>query len=182
MHTAGVTDVKPRTMVGSMASVAIIGSLRRSTLPVCNAWPVITTEVHSSASASTIHELLVDVDAWSVWSPHVASVEATTRRVEPGWVGSTRAFFSPAATSMVVDDVRADGGYTWHSSIGPWRLDYDNSIVAADHGTIVRFSAALGGPAGPLLERIVAPLSRAGQRRRMARLVRLAELIEHQTR
>ena len=93
---------------------------------------MITTEIDSSAAPATIHELLVDVDSWSLWSPHVASVTAVTRRIAPGWTGATRAFFSPGATSMIVDDVRADGGYTWHTTLGPWRLDYDNHVAAAD--------------------------------------------------
>ena len=48
---------------------------------VCDPVPVITTEIRSSAAPSTIHELLVDVDAWTVWSPHVASVDADAARL-----------------------------------------------------------------------------------------------------
>ncbi len=139
---------------------------------------MITTEVRSTARPATVHELLVDVDAWSVWSPHVRAVDAETRRVEPGWVGATRAFFSPAPTEMVVDEVRPDGGYTWHATLGPWRLEYDNAVVPADGGSTVRFAAELHGPASALIERLVAPMSSLGQRRRMARLARLAELLE----
>lgn len=139
---------------------------------------MISTETRSTAAPATVHELLIDVDAWRVWSPHVASVEATTRRVEHGWVGATRAFFSPAATSMTVDDVRPDGGYTWHSNVGPWRLDYDNAVVPDNGGSFLRFTARLTGPAAQPLERLVAPLSAYGQRRRMARLAALAELVE----
>jgi hypothetical protein len=142
---------------------------------------VITTEIDSSAAPATIHELLVDVDSWSLWSPHVASVTAATRRITPGWTGATRAFFSPGATSMIVDDVRADGGYTWHSTLGPWRLDYDNHVAAADDRSTLRFTAQFAGPAGSLIERLVAPLSARGQRRRMARLAQLAELLERNT-
>ena len=146
---------------------------------MCDPVPVITTEIRSTAAPSTIHELLVDVDAWSVWSPHVASVDAETRRVSAGWVGATRAFFAPGATSMIVDDVRPDGGYTWHSTLGPWRLDYDNHVAAAGGGgSTLRFTARLSGPAGAALERLVLPLSALGQRRRMTRLARLAELLE----
>ncbi len=86
---------------------------------MCQTPGVITTELRSSANAVTIHELLVDVESWSVWSPHVASVEAGERRVGDGWVGATRAFFSPGATPMVVDVVRPDGGFAWHSTLGP---------------------------------------------------------------
>ena len=139
---------------------------------------VIVTEIVSSAAPATIHELLVDVDAWSAWSPHVASVETSERRVGPGWTGATRAFFSPGATSMIVDEVRPDGGYTWHSTVGPWRLDYDNAVLPAESGSTLRFTAELRGPAAEVIERLVAPLSARGQRRRMVRLARLAELLE----
>lgn len=139
---------------------------------------MIATEVVSSASPATVHELLVDVDAWSVWSPHVASVEAHDRRVTPGWTGATRAFFSPGATKMVVDDVRPSGGYAWHSTLGPWRLDYDNAVAPSEEGSTLRFTAELRGPAAEVIERLVAPISALGQRRRMARLARLAEFVE----
>ncbi|MEM7274265.1 MAG: hypothetical protein AAF547_14375, partial [Actinomycetota bacterium] len=62
---------------------------------------MIRTEVHGRASAATVHELLVDVDAWGLWSPHVASVVADSDRVAPGWTGATRAFFAPSATVMI---------------------------------------------------------------------------------
>lgn len=139
---------------------------------------MIITEVDSSAAPSTIHRLLVDVDAWSIWSPHVASVEASTREVASGWTGETRAFFSPTATSMTVDEVRPDGGYTWHSTLGPWRLDYDNAVAASGAGSTLRFTASLSGPASRFVERLVSPVSAFGQRRRMTRLSRLAELVE----
>lgn len=139
---------------------------------------MIATEVESTASPAAVHELLVDVDAWSIWSPHVASVTAPSRRVTPGWVGSTRAFFSPGATSMIVDDVHPDGGYHWHSTLGPWRLDYENRVVPLGDGSNLRFTARLSGPAAGIVEPLVAPLSARGQRRRMTRLARLAELLD----
>ena len=145
---------------------------------VCETHPVIRTEVRSTARPATLHELLVDVDAWPVWSPHVASVEAAERRVTNGWKGATRAFFAPGATSMVVSEVRPDGGYSWHSTLGPWRLEYDNAVEPDGDGSVLRFTAELSGPAAPFVERLVAPLSGLGQRRRMARLARLAELVE----
>lgn len=147
---------------------------------MCHPDLVITTEIESSANPATVHELLVDVDSWSVWSPHVASVDATSRRVGPGWTGVTRAFFSPAATAMFVSEVRPVGGYRWHSVAGPWRLDYDNAVDAADDGSTIRFTAELTGPAASVVERVVAPLSALGQRRRMHRLARTAELLERQ--
>ena len=147
-------------------------------MDLCQPGAVIVTEIDSSASPATIHDLLVDVDAWSIWSPHVASVECSERRVRSGWSGVTRAFFSPGATSMIVDEVRLDGGYTWHSTLGPWRLDYENAVVVARGGSTLRFAADLHGPAARVIERLVAPLSALGQRRRMVRLARLAELVE----
>lgn len=140
---------------------------------------MIATTIRSTAAAATVHDLLVDVDAWAVWSPHVARVDAAERRLRDGWYGRTRAFFSPVATPMAVDEVRPDGGYTWHAAVGPWRLDYDNAVVADPRGgSVITFSADLQGPAAEVIERAVAPLSALGQRRRMTRLRRLAELVE----
>ncbi len=139
----------------------------------------IRTELVSTASPSTVHRLLVDVEAWAVWSPHVASVDPPTGDVEPGWEGATRAFFSPAPTEMIVDDVVADGGYTWHCTVGPWTLRYRNQVApGVTSGSTITFEAELEGPAAAAIERVVAPLSALGQRRRMHRLARLAELIE----
>ena len=70
---------------------------------------------------------------------------------------------------MVVDAVLPEGGYTWHSTVGPWRLDYDNVVAPADDGSRLRFTARLNGPASARIERLVAPLSALGQRRRIAR-------------
>lgn len=58
------------------------------------------------------------------------------------------------------------------------RLDYDNAVLSDGPGSMLRFTARLSGPAAEHLERVVAPLSALGQRRRMARLARLAELFE----
>lgn len=141
---------------------------------------MITTETPTTAEPTTIHALLTDVDAWAHWSPHVASVECDSRQVESGWVGETRAFFAPSATTMIVDEVRPDGGYRWHSTVGPWRLEYDNAVEPTGVGSMVRFTATLHGPASTLIERVVAPLSARGQRRRMQRLADLGELVERQ--
>ena len=142
---------------------------------------MISTEMPCRASAASVHELLVDVDAWSVWSPHVASVEASERRITPGWTGATRAFFAPGATTMTVDELVPDGGYRWHSRFGPWRLDYENRVDAAATGCLLRFTARLSGPGSRAIERLVAPISAYGQRRRMNRLARLAELMERRS-
>ncbi|MEM9711618.1 MAG: SRPBCC family protein [Actinomycetota bacterium] len=139
----------------------------------------ITTSLVSTAEPSTIHRLLVDVEAWSIWSPHVASVDPPTGEVAAGWEGSTRAFFSPGATEMIVDEVIADGGYTWHCAVGPWTLRYRNAVTAGvNGGSTITFAADLHGPAATVIERIVGPVSALGQRRRMHRLARSAELVE----
>jgi len=140
---------------------------------------MIVTAVSTSAAPATVHELLVDVDAWSLWSPHVAELDAPSRRVTAGWVGRPRAFFAPMAVAMVVDAVHDDGGYDWHSTLGPWTLSYRNRVSPdPGAGSTIEFSAVLTGPAGSVIERIVAPLSARGQRRRMQRLADLAELAE----
>lgn len=143
---------------------------------------MISREQSTTAHPATVHALLVDVDSWSLWSPHVSSVEARSRRLHEGWQGDTRAFFAPRPTSMIVDEIRPDGGYRWHSSVGPWTLRYDNRVDAEPGGATVRFAAELEGPAARLLERLVAPLSSLGQRRRIQRLTELAELVERQGR
>ncbi len=139
---------------------------------------MIATEIRCAAAPATVHELLVDVDSWELWSPHVAHVDAPARRIGNGWSGGTRAFFAPVATPMVVDEVRVDGGYSWHSTLGPWRLDYDNAVRPDGGGSAIRFEARLSGPGAEWLERLVAPLSARGQRRRMRRLAHLAELVD----
>ena len=158
--------------------VSVAGAGTRGSPSLCQTPGVIVTELRSSADPATIHELLVDVESWSVWSPHVASVEADDRRVGDGWEGVTRAFFSPGATPMVVDVVRPDRGYRWHSTLGPWRLDYDNLVEPDGAGSVLQFTAELSGPMAGVIEQLVAPLSSLGQRRRMARLAKLAELID----
>ncbi len=149
---------------------------------MCEGLGVITTEIRCAATPATVHELLVDVDSWELWSPHVRRVDAPTRRIGDGWAGGTRAFFAPVATPMVVDEVRVDGGYAWHATLGPWRLDYDNAVRPDGEGSTIRFEARLGGPLAERLERLVAPLSARGQRRRMRRLAHLAELVDGRAR
>ena len=144
---------------------------------------MITSERHSDASPAIIHELLVDVDSWRLWAPHIASIESSAPRIEVGWAGRTRAFFAPLTTSMVVDDVFPDGGYDWHSTLGPWKLRYQNRVEPAAGngsagGSTIRFAAGLDGPLSVLLQAIVSPLSAYGQRRRMRRLAQLADVVE----
>lgn len=141
---------------------------------------MITTETPCAAPASVVHDLLVDTSAWELWAPHVASVRSDTLKVHDGWTGDVRANFSPTATTMTVDEVCPDGGYSWHSTMGPWRLDYDNHVQPDGTGCRLVWRARLSGPLAGLLERLVAPLSSFGQRRRTSRLARLAERLAPQ--
>jgi len=43
--------------------------------------PMIRTELVSTSSRGTIHELLVDIGVWAEWSPHVAGRRAEQPRV-----------------------------------------------------------------------------------------------------
>ena len=60
-------------------------------------------------------------------------------------------------------------------------LRYDNRVEADGRWTTVRLTARLEGPAARFLERLVTPVSALGQRRRIARLVELAELIDRRS-
>ncbi len=125
-----------------------------------------------------MHALLVEVRAWSVWSPHIASVDPPSGRLHPGWRGQVRAWFSPVPTEMVVDAVRPGEGIAWHSRGLGHVLRYENRIAAEGAGSRVTFTARVEGPLGPALTRLAAPLSALGQRRRLERLDRLARLFE----
>jgi len=127
------------------------------------------------APAARVHELLVDVDAWQLWSPHVVSVTPSGGRVSDGWVGRVRPFFGPA-TTMRVTSVRPDGGYSWSTRALGHRLDYDWSVrPLGDDRCVVSVSADVHGPASTATERVVGWLSAFGQRRRLERLAVLAE-------
>ncbi len=139
---------------------------------------MIESDLTTTASPAVVHELLVDVESWRLWSPHISSVESSEPRIDVGWAGRTRAFFSPMSTAMVVDDVYPDGGYDWHSTLGPWKLRYQNRVEHAKGGALIRFSAGLDGPLSSILQLIVSPISAFGQRRRIRRLAHLAETVE----
>jgi hypothetical protein len=142
---------------------------------------VIETTEFSHAPPELVHRLLVDIPAWSVWSPHVAEVQPAVGQVEVGDVVRTRAWFAPRATDMVVTGVEPGRGMSWRSTVGPWTLRYENRLEPEAGGTLLRFEAELDGPGAGALEAVVAPLSRLGQRRRMRRLARLAELVHEGT-
>jgi hypothetical protein len=79
---------------------------------------------------------------------------------------------------MVVDSVVPGEGIAWHSVGLGHVLRYENRVVAEAGGSHVTFAAEVQGPLGPTLTRLAAPLSALGQRRRLARLDRLARLLE----
>ena len=128
-----------------------------------------------AAPAARVHDLLTDVDAWRLWSPHVVEVTPAGGRVEDGWQGRVRPFFGPA-TTMDVTQVRPDGGYAWSSTALAHRLDYDWRVrpLGADR-CVVSVTATMHGPLARLVEVAVGGLSAFGQRRRLERLALLAE-------
>ena len=132
-----------------------------------------------AAPASRVHDLLTDVDAWQLWSPHVVRVEpldgSSADRVHDGWSGRVRPFFGPA-TTMRVTQVVPDRGYRWSTTALRHRLDYAHEVrPLGEDRCVVQFSADVHGPAASVVEQLVGWLSAFGQRRRLARLAALAE-------
>lgn len=134
------------------------------------------------AAPEVVHDLLTDIGSWSVWSPHIAQVKPRRGHVAAGDVVRTRAFFSPVATPMHVDAVTPARGIRWHSTAFGHRLSYENRVEPAPEGARVTFTARIEGPAAGPLTLMTRPLSAFGQRRRIARLGRLAALVEHERR
>ena len=133
------------------------------------------------ADPQVVQRLLTDIAAWRLWSPHIASVVPDHGTVRPGQTVSTRAWFSPAVTPMHVDWVRPGEGMGWHSRAAGHRLTYENRVVPLRRGgTCISFTARVEGPAAGAITAVAAPLSRLGMRRRIARLARLALLVQHQ--
>jgi len=128
-----------------------------------------------AAPAARVADLLTDVDAWQLWSPHVVSVDPPGGRVHEGWTGRVRPFFGPA-TTMHVTSLTPDRGYRWSTRALWHRLEYVHTVTPLDAGRcVVEFRAEVHGPAASLVERLVGALSGFGQRRRLARLAVLAE-------
>lgn len=133
---------------------------------------------HAAAPPEVVDRLLRDIAAWRLWSPHVASVKPDRGEVRGGDVVATRAFFSPVTTPMHVDWARPGEGMGWHSEAFGHRLDYVNRVErAAGAGATIEFTATVTGPAAGLVSALARPFSLLGQRRRMARLAALAELV-----
>ncbi len=144
--------------------------------------PPITASLEvPDADPQTVHALLTDIAAWRLWSPHVASVVPGHGMVRAGQTVATRAFFSPAVTPMHVDWVRPGEGMGWHSRAAGHELRYENRVEPlAGGGTRIAFSARVDGPAARLITALATPVSRLGMRCRMARLARLAVLVQRQ--
>lgn len=137
---------------------------------------VITSARDVAAPPAVVHALLVDVGAWRLWSPHLAWIEREAGPVGEGETIGVRAWFSPTPTPMRIAWVRPDGGMGWESEGLGHRLHYEHRVDPGHLGSEVTFRAWVQGPRGAGLTRLAAPLSAWGQRQRLARLGRLAEL------
>ena len=139
--------------------------------------PVIRSRRDVAAPAPLVHDLLVDVGAWGLWSPHVARVEPSSGRVAAGQRLMVRPWFGPP-TRMDVEVVVEERGMTWSTPAAGHVLRYEQQVEpTGDASCRVTFTAQVEGPAGSLVTRVAAPLSALGQRRRLARLGALAELL-----
>lgn len=142
---------------------------------------MIRSEQVVPAPAQVVHDLITDVAAWEVWSPHVASVtvlRGDTDRVHEGWVGRVRPWFGPA-TAMEVTAAEPGSGITWRSRAAGYELRYRDGVDAlGDDVSRIVFEAELEGPGAAVLERLIAPLSALGQRRRMRRLAAMARVVD----
>ncbi len=129
------------------------------------------------APAALVHDLLTDVAAWRSWSPHVASVEPAQGHVRAGQDFRVRPWFGPT-TRMHVETVTPDAGMTWSTPGLGYVLRYRQEVRPISGASCeVVFTATVDGPAGAVVTRAAAPLSALGQRRRLARLAALAELV-----
>jgi hypothetical protein len=131
-----------------------------------------------AAPAAVVHAVLTDVRAWRLWSPHIARVDTTEQVVEgAGWSGLVKPWFGPA-TRMDVTWCEPGRGIRWTSMAGGYRLEYADLVDPDSAGRCtVTMTAELSGPAGRSVEKVVAPLSAYGQRRRLERLGTLAEYL-----
>lgn len=136
---------------------------------------VIRSEQQVAAPAELVHELLVDIGAWRLWSPHVSRVDGPPGPVSAGWSGLVKPWFGPA-TRMEVTWSQPGRGIRWHTDAYGHRLDYTDLVEATGPDRcLATMTAQITGPAGTALQIAAAPLSAFGQRRRLARLAALAE-------
>lgn len=130
-----------------------------------------------AAPAAVVHDLLTDIAAWRLWSPHVARVEPADGHVRAGQQLRVRPWFGPP-TQMDVETVDPPHGMTWSTTAAGHVLRYGQQVRPTGDATCeVVFTATVEGPAGRLATAGAAPLSALGQRRRLARLATLAELL-----
>ncbi len=143
---------------------------------------MIRSERSVAAPAAVAHAVLTDVTAWRLWSPHISRVDAEHEVIEEaGWTGIVTPWFGPG-TRMSVTWCEPGRGIRWSSTALGHRLDYADLIEPdGDDRSTVTMTARVSGPAGAVLERLVAPLSALGQRRRLARLAALAEYLHRRT-
>ena len=138
--------------------------------------PDIRSSREVDAPTAVVVDLLTDVSAWRLWSPHVARTEPSEGHVHAGQELVVRPWFGPP-TRMRVEQVD-QGGMTWSTPGAGHVLRYGQHVEALGDATCrVTFTAVVDGPAGALATRASAPLSALGQRRRLARLAALAEVV-----
>lgn len=152
----------------------------RAPVPAGSAGRSIATARLVRDRPEVVHDLLTDVAAWRLWSPHIAWTEPSGGRVHAGWRGAVMARFSPVPVDMLVTWDAPGRGIAWQSEGLAHTLRYEQRIEADAAGSRVVFTARVDGPLGGLLTALAGPLSGFGQRRRLARLARLAELVERQ--
>lgn len=139
---------------------------------------MIRSEQSIAAPPAVVHAVLTDVAAWRLWSPHIARVDTTEDVIDAaGWTAMVKPWFGPA-TRMDVSWCEPGRGIRWRSAAAGFRLDYADLVTPdGPTGCTVTMTAELHGPASALVERVLAPLSAYGQRRRLARLRSLAEFL-----
>lgn len=138
---------------------------------------MIRSEQVVNAPAELVHEVLTDIAAWRVWSPHIARVDGPAGAVEAGWSGLVKPWFGPPVR-MDVTWCEPGRGIRWHSAAVGHRLDYADLIdaLSADRCRVT-MTAQVSGPAGSAVEAGIGWLSAYGQRRRLARLGALSEYV-----
>jgi len=120
---------------------------------------MIVSERTISAPSHLVHALLTDVEAWALWSPHIASVEPPTGSVAAGWTGQVKAWFSPTPTTMTVTWAEPGRGLGWETPGLGHTLRYEQRIEPVSGGCRVTFSAEVVGRLGETLTRAAAPLA-----------------------
>ena len=139
---------------------------------------MIRSEQAVDAPAELVHEVLTDVAAWRLWSPHVARVDGPPGPVRAGWSGLVRPWFGPPVR-MDVTWSEPGRGIRWTSTAAGHRLDYADLVEPAGPGRcVVTMTASVTGPAGAAVETGIGWLSAYGQRRRLARLAALSEYVD----